>query len=132
MSFHSTQATSQALQPMQVVVSMSLQTSGWRCTPLPGVGPGWAEICWIWSVFRSAISASLCFLELHQEALEFRRVSVGIDDRRSEKIGRRFGGFSLVFLDAQEAEVNRNSYLIGLLAINHHWLDALGHHVQCY
>ena len=33
MSFHSTHATSQALQPMQVVVSTSLQTSRSRCTP---------------------------------------------------------------------------------------------------
>jgi hypothetical protein len=30
MSFHSTQATSHALQPMQVVVSINLQTFSWR------------------------------------------------------------------------------------------------------
>ena len=44
MSFHSTQATSQALQPMQVVVSISLQSFSWRCVPSPGTGPGWPEI----------------------------------------------------------------------------------------
>src|SRR5206468_1244610 len=35
-SFHSMQATSQALQPMQVVVSMSLQTVYSRWVPSPG------------------------------------------------------------------------------------------------
>ena len=50
MSFHSTQATSQALQPMHVVTSMYLQTSSCRCTPAPGVLPEWPEICLIWSV----------------------------------------------------------------------------------
>jgi hypothetical protein len=38
------QATSQALQPMQVVVSISLATSRSRLRPTAGVGPGWAEI----------------------------------------------------------------------------------------
>src|SRR6266850_529725 len=80
MSFHSTHATSQALQPMQVVVSMSLQTSTSRCVPLPGTLPGCAEMARICNVFSSnIISASLLhFLELYQESLEFRRVGVGI------------------------------------------------------
>src|SRR5207302_10690284 len=50
MWFASTQATSQALQPMHVVTSMYLQTSSCRCTPAPGVLPEWPEICLIWSV----------------------------------------------------------------------------------
>src|SRR5260370_39860576 len=48
--FHSRQATSHALQPMQVVVSMSLQTCSARFTPSPGTGPGWPEILTISSV----------------------------------------------------------------------------------
>src|SRR5436190_9259662 len=50
MSFHSTHATSHALQPMHVVTSMYLQTSSCRCTPAPGTLPGWPEICLICSV----------------------------------------------------------------------------------
>ena len=44
MSFHSTQATSQALQPMQVVVSISLQTVNPRWVSSPGTVPAWPEI----------------------------------------------------------------------------------------
>src|SRR5207249_8944234 len=43
-SFHSMQATSQALQPMQVVVSMSLHTVYSRCVSSPGTLPAWPEI----------------------------------------------------------------------------------------
>src|SRR3981081_4277619 len=50
MSFHSTQATSHALQPMQVVTSMYLQTSSSRWTPSPGVGTIWPELSLICSV----------------------------------------------------------------------------------
>src|SRR5919198_6406433 len=50
MSFHSTHATSHALQPMHVVTSMYLQTSSARCTPRPGIGPGCPEIAFICSV----------------------------------------------------------------------------------
>jgi len=44
------QATSQALQPMQVVVSISLQTVSSRCVPSPGTLPAWPEIFWMRSV----------------------------------------------------------------------------------
>ena len=57
MSFHSTQATSHALQPIQIVVSISLQTSGSRCTSKPGEGPECPEICLICSVLRSLMLA---------------------------------------------------------------------------
>src|SRR2546426_3631185 len=50
MSFHSTQATSHALQPMHVVTSTYLQTSSSRWTPAPGTLPEWPEICLICSV----------------------------------------------------------------------------------
>src|SRR5205823_4026894 len=50
MSFHSTHATSHALQPMQVVTSMYLQTSSSRWTPAPGTLPEWPEMALIWSV----------------------------------------------------------------------------------
>src|SRR6266404_6060018 len=42
--FHSTQATSQALQPIHVVTSTNLQTSNARCAPCPGTVPTWPEI----------------------------------------------------------------------------------------
>src|SRR6266852_6147568 len=55
-SFHSTHATSHALQPMQVVVSTSLQTSRSRCMPWPAEDPEWPEIISACSALRSAIS----------------------------------------------------------------------------
>src|SRR5208282_492050 len=57
-SFHSAQATSHALQPMQVVVSTSLQTSRSRCMPRPGEGPEWPEIISACNALRSGISLS--------------------------------------------------------------------------
>jgi hypothetical protein len=44
MLFHSTHATSQALQPMHVVVSINLQTASSRCVSRPGTLPGCALI----------------------------------------------------------------------------------------
>src|SRR5450755_3173579 len=55
MSFHSTHATSHALQPMQVVVSTNLQTSRSRCMPRPGEGVVWPEIISVCSALRSAM-----------------------------------------------------------------------------
>jgi hypothetical protein len=42
--FHSRQATSQALQPMHVVVSTNLQTRNSRLNSAPGTEPAWPEI----------------------------------------------------------------------------------------
>src|SRR5256885_7611876 len=44
MSFHSTHATSHALQPMQVVVSTSFATVYCRCVSSPGTLPAWPDI----------------------------------------------------------------------------------------
>src|SRR5208282_4711623 len=84
-SFHSMQATSQALQPMQVVVSISLQTVSWRWVSSPGTVPACAEIFWM----RSAawlMAALLRFLYFDQEALKFRGMRVGINDRRRQHV----------------------------------------------
>src|SRR5271157_2403256 len=98
MSFHSTQATSHALHPMQVVVSMSLHTLSCRCVPSPATGPGWAEICWIRNVLRSPISSPpLHFLQLHQEPLEFRCVGIRINHSWRQPVRRHLGGPALVF-----------------------------------
>src|SRR5579884_2731594 len=128
MSFHSTHATSQALQPMQVVVSMSLQSVAWRCMPLPGTSPGWPEIFWICSILRSLISGLLCFLELHEEALEFGCESVGIDDRRCQFVHRGLCGLACVFGNTAETPVNRDADLERFFAVDHHRLDAPGDH----
>src|ERR1051325_1002549 len=111
MSFHSTHATSQALQPMQVVTSMYLQTSSSRCAPRPGTLPLCPEIALICSV-PVGMSG---LLELDEEALELGRIRVGIDHRRRQVIGgdeRRAPG---VFRNAAIAPVNRHADLIGLL-----------------
>src|SRR6516162_7280055 len=128
MSFHSTQATSQALQPMQVVVSISLHTVSCRCIPLPGTGPGWPEICWICNVVRSPIVRLLGFLQLDEEALELRRVSIGIDNRRGQQVHGGLRSSVYVLGNTQEAPVDRYANLIGLLAVHIHSLDSLRDH----
>src|SRR5438093_1422911 len=84
--FHSTQATSQALQPMHVVTSMSLQTPppSARLAPLPGTGPACPEIAFSSNAAVGITSSR--FLQLHQEALELRRVRIRIDGCRRELI----------------------------------------------
>src|SRR5215469_843287 len=99
MSFHSTQATSQALQPMHVVVSTSLHTVNSRCVPSPGIVPECADIFWMRSV-AWLMAALLRFLDLHQESFEFRCVGVGVIDRRGEQIRQRARVSSFVLLDA--------------------------------
>src|SRR5215472_3648100 len=82
-SFHSWQAISHALQPMQVVVSTILQTCfscASRSIPSPGAGPEWPEILWMRSV-AWLINRPLRFLEFHEETLEFRGVGIGVDGR---------------------------------------------------
>src|SRR6185295_6148156 len=106
MSFHSTHATSHALQPMQVVTSMYLQTSSSRWTPRPGTLPACPEIDLIcrMPVAKTPlhhrgrgghggppcppwlIAEPLRFLHLHQKPLELGRVGVGIDHRRRQQI----------------------------------------------
>src|SRR5271157_4619981 len=105
MLFHSTQATSQALQPMHVVVSTSLHTCRSRCVSWPGMLPAWPEIFWMRSV-AWLIAAPLRLLDLHEESLEFRRVGVGIDHRRRNQIRQRFGGLAFVFGNAAIAPMD--------------------------
>src|ERR1700730_16777000 len=133
MSFHSTHATSHALQPMQVVVSTSLQTSRSRCMPWPAEDPEWPEIISVWSALRSAILHPhllcgapgvppglppaqdgrgrpslhrLCFFDLHQKAFEFWRKRVWIDYRRRQLICQRLRGLAFIFRNAAETPVN--------------------------
>src|SRR5213075_2244665 len=126
MSFHSTQATSQALQPMQVVTSMYLQTSSWRWTPAPGTLPECAEMALIWRV--PVGMGCLNLFQLHEEALELGRIRVRIVDGRCEPIRDRPGVSALVFGDAAIPLMDRQADLIRALAIDHHRLDALGDH----
>src|SRR5229473_1646794 len=97
MSFHSTHATSQALQPMQVVVSTSLQTSRSRCMPWPAEDPEWPEIISACSALRSAIFHprllverpslhGLSFFDLHQKAFELGRKCIWINHGRRQLI----------------------------------------------
>src|SRR5712664_2977252 len=76
----------------------------------------------------SWLMASLRFLELHQEALEFRCVRVWIKDRRREQIRQRHGVLALVLLDAAVTLMNGDADLVDLLAVDRHWLDALRDH----
>src|SRR5215470_6946438 len=119
MSFHSTHATSQALQPMHVVVSTNLQTVNSRWVPSPGIVPECADIFWMRSV-AWLMAALLRFLDLHQESLEFRCVGVRISDCRGEEIRQCAGVPAFVFLDSPVALMNRQTDLMDLLAVDHH------------
>src|SRR5713101_6455398 len=125
-SFHSMQATSQALHPMHVVVSMSLQTVGSRWVSSPGTLPACPDIFWMRSV--AWLIESLRFLQLHEEALEFRRVSVGIKYRRRQQIHQRPRILVFILLDATIALMNGNADLIDLFSVDRHRLNPLCDH----
>src|SRR5207249_3223566 len=127
MSFHSTHATSHALQPMQVVTSMYLQTSSSRCTPRPGTPSGCAEMALIWSM-PVGMMRLLSLLELHQEALELGRVRVGVDHGRRQQVHAVERRHACIFRDAAISPVDRDADLVRLLAVDQHRLDALCDH----
>ena len=106
------QATSQALQPMQVVVSISLATCSWRCVPSPGGAPEWPEIFWM-----RRLDMAQTLLQLHQEALELGRVGVGIGNRGRKHIGAVQRGLAFILGNAPIAPVNGDADLVGLLAV---------------
>src|SRR5690349_6475260 len=108
MPFHSTHATSHALQPMHVVTSTYLQTSSSRCTPTPGTAPEWPDICLICS---NPVGTS-GLLNLHEESFELGRERVRIDHRRRQQVRRRQRRASRVFRDAAIAPVDRDADLI--------------------
>src|ERR1700682_4210047 len=89
-SFHSMQATWQALQPMHLVVSMSFAT--WPvCAPrTSGSGRVVAERRTMSSDCRGMVSL-LGLLDLDQERLEFRRLRVRVADRRRQRVGEKSG-----------------------------------------
>src|SRR5215210_5659566 len=119
-------ATSQALQPMQVVVSTSFATSSSRLKPAPGTVPGWAEILMI-SRLAWLMMVTSCLFDLHQEALELGRVGIGIENGRRQPVDQRPLVPAFVLGDAAVALVDRNADLVDLLAINQHGLDAARH-----
>src|ERR1051326_7607451 len=67
-------------------------------------------------------------LHFHHEPLEFGSIRVGIDDRGRELVQRRARGAAGIFREPAVSPMNRNSNLVSFLAIDHHWLDAAGHH----
>src|SRR5579884_4306090 len=123
-SFHSMQATSQALHPMQVVVSISLQTCSSLWVPSPGTGPACPEMRWIRSV-AWLMAAPLDLFQLHQEALELRGERIGVHHRWAEQVGRV--ARRTIGADAHVTPVNGDTDLVDLLAVNQHGFDALGH-----
>src|ERR1700676_4304471 len=74
------------------------------------------------------MSAPLRFLDLHQKALEFRGVCVGIIDRRRKKVRERSCVPAFVLGDSPKSLVDLEADLVDLFAVDHHWLDALGDH----
>src|SRR5438094_6438581 len=119
-SFHSTQAASQALQPMQVVVSMYLETVAAVRMPdrLPRTEAEERRISrfWLMIVLLSR------FLDPDQERLELRRPGIRVHCRRSQQVGERTG----VFRVPRIAPVDRESDLPGLLPVLSHGIEPLG------
>src|SRR5437899_13063785 len=70
----------------------------------------------------------LSLLELHEEALEFGRVRVGIDHGWRQQIDTGERGDHLVFRDAAIPPVDRYADLVRLLAVDQHRLDSLCDH----
>src|SRR5512141_1798429 len=104
-SFHSWQATSQALQPMQVEVSMSFATTWVK--RMPGEAAP-AEAFFISSACVAMASSSLYLFYFHKEALVFRGKRVRIHDRRSDDVGHGTG----LLAASKEAPVNGESNLV--------------------
>src|SRR3984885_9226843 len=120
-SFHSMHATWQALQPMHLLVSMSLATVpvyDWRTC---GSGVVVAERRAM-SRDCSAIVIPLDLLDLDQEGLELRRLRVAIADKRRQCVGKVPGPG-----DSLEAPVDRNAHVVQRLALHLQRAQALGH-----
>src|SRR5881394_628121 len=103
MSFHSRQATWQALQPMHFEVSMSFATSVWRVAGgvmvdaerrrrSPSPKTAWVSATGgLGSSNSNAIIASLCHrsgnrLDVDQKRLVLRRLDVGVADIGRERV----------------------------------------------
>src|SRR5271169_2157650 len=125
-SFHSWHATSHALQPMQVDVSMYLETVGRERRPVafPDERMPEAEDREI-SRFCTLIVVLLSgLLELDEERLVLGRPGVRVHRRGRQEVGERTGmpGFALV------APVQREADLPDRLPVDLHRTQALGDH----
>src|SRR5215831_9720926 len=119
-SFHSTHAASQALQPMHVVVSMYLETTGTVRIPdrLPQTEAEERRI----SRFCTLIFASSRLVQLDQEGLELGGPGVRIHGRGGQEVGQRAGVVGV----AGVAPVNGEADLPYLLPIDLHRQEPLG------
>src|SRR5260221_12244390 len=125
MSFHSTHATSHALQPMPVVVSISFATVNSRWVSSPGTLPAWPlifctrSVAWL-ILFPSAARRHrpLNPFQLYEESLELRRIRIRIGHRRRKGIGRSSRGLAFVFGNPAIAPMNWQSNLINPFAID--------------
>src|SRR5262245_30047178 len=113
-SFHSTHAASQALHPMQVVVSMYLETTGTVRMPewLPHTDAEERRISRACVVL--IVVPLSCLIELDEERLELGRPSVGVHGGGRQEVGERSG----VVRIAGVAPVDRKTDLPVLLAID--------------
>src|SRR5271154_2632434 len=89
-SFHSMQATWQALQPMHLVVSMSFATWPVYASRASGSGRVVAERRTI-SKDCNDISSLLGLLDLDQKRFELGRLRVRVADRRRQRVGQESG-----------------------------------------
>src|SRR5258708_23745538 len=71
---------------------------------------------------------SSCLLHLHQEALEFGSVSIGIGHGRRKHVCEYTVGLAGILLNPAIAEVEGDADLVRFLTIDHHRPDAVSDH----
>src|SRR5271168_320654 len=111
-SFHSMQATWQALQPMHLVVSMSFATCPVYAPRTSGSGSVVAERRMM-SSDCNGILTLLRLLDLDQKCLEFRGLRVRVADRRGQRVGEESG-----LGHAHEAPMNRHAHRVHHFAVD--------------
>src|ERR1700686_1615896 len=121
-SFHSIQATWQALQPMHLVVSMSFATWPVYAPRTWGSGSVGAERRTM-SRDCNGIYTLLDLLDLDQERLEFRRLRVRVADRRRQRVGQEPG-----LGHPHEAPMDGHPDRVHDFAVDIQGADAFGHH----
>src|SRR5690606_22639280 len=120
-SFHSMQATWQAMQSLHLVVSMSLATEPPACgSRMPGGSYVVAERR-LMSSDCNAMAGLLCLFHVHQERLELGCLRVAVAHRWRKRVGQvaRLG-------DAGQAPVDRDADVVHGPAVDLERADALG------
>src|SRR5713101_7501205 len=120
-SFHSWQATSQALHPMHTETSISLVSSGTSLMPAAVCGEADTALTCRAEALDTGLIASHLF-ELHEEAFVLRAKRVRVHDRGRGDVREA----AALLAQSNEPPVDRHTNLVNFLARDGHGLDPLG------